>query len=223
MTIVEWSVKMALPGGSADPLPEAICWSARYPESNNASSVKFPRQMSVHHPLVSSNKEGKLAQAGIYPSRFECEANPTSAIDGVIIALKPGQCCPVNVEDAPLGVVNGIGTRSFLPPMEFSVVPGAMTAGYGKEYVEYGYGLTRAPERRTRGRVNHHVAQDEYVAEGPGVPRSHYCDVLKSASLVKLPRDWTNLDDFYRRVLEHKGRGDFFNLLIEWDAFYSIR
>jgi hypothetical protein len=62
----------------------------------------------------------------------------------------------VNVEDAPLGVVNGIGTRSFLPPMEFSVVPGAMTAGYGKEYVEYGYGLTRAPERRTRGRVNHH-------------------------------------------------------------------
>jgi len=32
------------------------------------------------------------------------------------------------------------------------------------------------------------VAQDEYVAEGPGVPRSHYCDVLKSASLVKLPR-----------------------------------
>jgi hypothetical protein len=64
----------------------------------------------------------------------------------------------VNVEDAPLGVVNGIGTRSFLPPMEFSVVPGAMTAGYGKEYVEYGYGLTRAPERRTRGRVNHHGA-----------------------------------------------------------------
>jgi hypothetical protein len=78
------------------------------------------------------------------------EVNQARAIDEVVNALKPVQCCPANAEDAPLRVVNGISTQSS-PVITVAPTTDRIPGRPGNSTIRRGGGLVAHPEQELEG------------------------------------------------------------------------